>query len=202
MSAREIRAHLCEVRAAPRETGGGITFSGYAAKFNRWSHDLGGFREQILPGAFAESIGRDDVRCLLNHDANHVLGRTKSGTLRLSEDETGLAFEVNAPDVGWVRDLAESVRRGDIDQCSFSFDAEDQEWNLAQPGTRDPDERTIRRARLYDVTIATYPAYEDTNASVRSADEARKEARRLSADRSRRKMERRKREMKLKEREI
>ena len=202
MNSREIRAHLCEVRAAPQENGGGLTFSGYAAKFDRWSHDLGGFKERILPGAFAESIGRDDVRCLLNHDANHVLGRTKSGTLQLFEDETGLRFEVQAPDVGWVRDLAESVRRHDIDQCSFSFDAEDQEWNLAPPGSRDPDERTIRRARLYDVTIATYPAYEDTNASVRSADEARQEARRLRSERARRMIGRRKRELKLKEREI
>ncbi len=167
MSAREIRAHLCEVRAAPE--GDGLRFSGYAAKFDRWSEDLGGFRERIAPGAFSEAVAADDVRCLLNHNPDRVLGRTRSGTLRLFEDNVGLRFEVDAPDVGWARDLRESVWRGDIDQCSFAFEALADDWIWADSGSKALDERTVRRAKLYDVSIVTYPAYTDTVASVRSA---------------------------------
>lgn len=167
MSATEIRTHLCEVRAAPE--GNGLRFGGYAAKFDRWSEDLGGFRERIAPGAFAEAVAADDVRCLMNHNPDRVLGRTRSGTLRLFEDDVGLRFEVDAPDVSWARDLRESVQRGDIDQCSFAFDALADDWVWADPGSRALDERTVRRAKLYDVSIVTYPAYTDTVASVRSA---------------------------------
>ncbi len=178
MSAKEIRAHLCEVRAAPEnKDNAGIVFSGYTAKFSVWSEDLGRFREQIAPGAFAEAVHEDDVRCLLNHNPDRVLGRTTSGTLRLTEDAVGLRFEVTAPDVGWVRDLRESVKRGDINQCSFAFIAVEEDWQWAQPGSAQLDERTVRKARLQDVSIVTYPAYTDTEASVRSAQNVRDTAR-------------------------
>lgn len=166
MSAREIRAHLCEVRAAPE--GGGLQFSGYAAKFDSLSEDLGGFREKIQRGAFADAIARDDVRCLLNHNPDHVLGRNRSGTLKLSEDEIGLKFEALAPDVQWARDLRTSVQRGDINQCSFSFFVDEERWEMKTDG---PDERTLVKVHLYDVSIVTYPAYVSTEASVRSASE-------------------------------
>ena len=71
---------------------------GHAAVFNQLSEDLGGFHEQIMPGTFAEAIERDDVRALFNHDANFVLGRAVSKTLRLSEDARGLAIEIDPPD--------------------------------------------------------------------------------------------------------
>lgn len=142
-------------------------FRGYAAVFNELSDDLGGFRERIAPGAFAESILKDDIRALFNHDANFVLGRNKVGTLRLLEDEKGLYFEVDAPNAQWVRDLSESVARGDIDQCSFGFVALEDEW--VKEGGKDI--RTLKRCQLFDVSIVTYPAYPQTNAQVRSAKE-------------------------------
>ena len=171
MSAREIRAHLCEVRAAPEA--GQVRFAGYAARFNTWSQNLGGFREKILPGAFAEAVQTDDVRCLLNHNPDHVLGRNRAGTLRLTEDEQGLYFEVTAPDTGWARDLRVSVERGDINQCSFQFYAMDEEWNWAMPGSGDIDERTLKKCSLSDVSIVTYPAYLDTVAAVSSGRDMR-----------------------------
>lgn len=175
MSAKEIRAHLCEVRAAPE--GKGIRFGGYTAKFNVWSQDLGGFRERILPGAFAQTIEEDDIRCLLNHDSNHVLGRNLASTLQLFEDEVGLRFEVDAPDTGWARDLKISVERGDINQCSFTFVPVEEEWEWAAPGSGELDERALKRVKLMDVSIVTYPAYTDTEASVRSAQNVRDTAR-------------------------
>lgn len=176
MSAMEIRAHLCEVRAAPE--GNGLRFEGYAAKFDRWSEDLGGFRERIAPGAFARSIAGGDAVALLNHDPNYVLGRVRSGTLQLDEDATGLHFVVDAPDVGWARDLRESVRRGDITQCSFAFRPIRQEWVWAQPGGPEMDERTLLDVELDDVSIVTRPAYPDTEVYARSARDVRDDERR------------------------
>lgn len=205
MSRKEIRTHLFEVRAAPDGAEGRLRFTGYAAKFNTWSSDLGGFREQILPGAFLESLARDDVRCLLNHNPDRVLGRNRAGTLTLGEDESGLRFEVDAPDTGWARDLEKSVARGDINQCSFAFtvDAGGDEWVW----TSDPnqlDERTIRRAKLFDVSIVTYPAYEDTEASVaaRSREDALAERAKALQARTAENRRRLRKRLELKEKEI
>lgn len=162
---REIRTLSTEVRASPKE-GGGLRFAGYAARFNVRSNDMGGFIEQIAPGAFAEAIANDDVRVLFNHDPNCVMGRTKAGTAVLKEDENGLWFDVEAPDIEWVRGLHASVSRGDIDQCSFSFSVEAEEWERGEHGA--PDLRTLKKCRLYDVSIVTYPAYEATSVSARS----------------------------------
>ena len=161
---REIRTMCHEVRAAP-DAGGEPAFEGYAAVFDTWSEDLGGFREKIARGAFSKALERgDDVRALFNHDPNYVLGRTKAGTLELTEDENGLRFRVQLPsDIGWARDLYRSVQRGDISQCSFAFMVEDEDWARGQSG----DERTIRSARLFDVSIVTYPAYEATSVQAR-----------------------------------
>jgi len=184
MKGQEIRAFLSEVRAAPTEKGT-IRFEGYAAKFNVWSQNLGGFREMIMPGAFADSISRgDDVRFLMNHDPNYVGGRTASGTLKLSEDDTGLHFECDAPDVEWTRALKISVERGDINQCSFCFrlnDIGDDEWHWARERGQ-LDERIIHRAELMDVSIVTFPAYLDTEASARSAHDAARAAEKERAD--------------------
>ena len=164
----EVRAFATEVRASPVEDGSGaLRFEGYAALFNSWSQDLGGFREQIAPGAFMKALTADDIRALLNHDKNYVLGRNRSGTLVLTEDERGLRFEVTAPNTQWARDLAESVRRGDIDQCSFGFQTVRDDWRTADG----IDERTLLEVRLFDVSIVTYPAYLDTSANVRSCAE-------------------------------
>lgn len=145
---------------------------GYAARFNEVTEICGFFREKIAPGAFRECAEKDDVRALFNHDPNKVLGRTSNGTLRLSEDEVGLRYEITPPDTQEARDLMVLLERGDVSGSSFTFDmgAGDDEW--------DDDEampmRTIRRiSSLYDVGPVTFPAYPTTSAGARSAEEIR-----------------------------
>lgn len=167
MSEIERRILCREVRA---ETGqdGKTMIRGYAAVFNTLSEDLGGFREQIQPGAFNEAVGSSDVRALVNHDPNIVLGRNKAGTLTMREDAAGLYVEVSPPDTQAARDLLTSMQRGDINQMSFAFTVakEDQAWTRDGTG---PWLRTIKRvSRLYDVSVVTYPAYQQTTAAARA----------------------------------
>lgn len=158
-----------EVRAEPMQDGEGRKLVGYAALFNTPADIAGMFREQIAPGAFSEAIGRDDVRALVNHDANMVLGRSTASTLRLSEDERGLRVEVDMPDTQMARDLGVSMERGDINQMSFGFIARKQDWD----DNEDPPLRTISEAELFDVSVVTYPAYEETEVGLRTLQEYR-----------------------------
>jgi HK97 family phage prohead protease len=163
MERRALTAPL-EVRAESR------TIAGYAAVFNSET-DIGGqFRETIAPGAFKASLA-SDVRALFDHDSSHVLGRTKAGTLRLTEDERGLAVEIDLPDTQAGRDLRVSMERGDIDGMSFGFRVTDQEWD--ERG--DIPLRTIRGVELFEVSVVTFPAYADTEVALRSLNEAKDE---------------------------
>jgi hypothetical protein len=137
---------------------------GYAAVFDKFSSDLGGFIEKIARGAFQKSLKSDDVRALFNHDANYVLGRTKPGTLRLSEDDKGLAIEIDPPDTQWARDLQVSIDRGDISQMSFGFRVVADDWKHVNGK---PSERTLTEVRLFDVSPVTFPAYPQTTVKVR-----------------------------------
>jgi len=138
--------------------------AGHAAVFNQEA-DLGWFREKILPGAFLDSIGKDDIRALFNHDPNFVLGRNTNGTLRLREDDRGLFIENDPPDTQWARDLLTSIERRDISQMSFGFEVMDQRWE-----TKDGIEiRIIARVKLWDVSPVAFPAYDQTDVNVRSA---------------------------------
>lgn len=154
----------------------GVTIRGYAAVFDKYSNNLGGFREIIKPGAFADVL-ENDVRALFNHDANHVLGRTLSGTLRVFQDDTGLGYEVDLPDTQTARDLAISIERGDVTQSSFAF-------TIAPGGATwgEDDQvgytRTITQVgRLYDVSPVTYPAYPDASVAARSLEAYQTETR-------------------------
>ena len=172
---REIRAIPAEFRIQQAENEP-TKIIGYAARFNELSEEMWGMREKIAPGAFKEAIGKSDVRALWNHDPNYVLGRTKNGTLQIREDEQGLFYEVTPPDAQWARDLMESIKRGDVDQSSFAFTVEAQEWDERS----DPITRTIVKVReLFDVSPVTYPAYPTATSGVRSlkdvAEERRKE---------------------------
>lgn len=140
------------------------TIRGHAAVFNKTA-DLYWFKEKVAPGAFKESIGKDDIRALFNHDENHVLGRNVAGTLRLNEDETGLAVEIEPPDTQTARDLVTSIKRGDVSQMSFAFRTLTDEWHL-----EDGDEiRVLIKVQLFDVSPVTFPAYTETDVSLASA---------------------------------
>lgn len=157
-----------EFRAAEEDAPARI--SGYAAVFNARSEDLGGFREIIAPGAFSGTLDAD-VRALINHDSNFVIGRTRSGTLRMVEDEHGLRVDIDLPDTAAARDLAHSMARGDMDQMSFGFRTRDDSWE-----ERDGEViRTLRAVDLFDVSVVTYPAYPQTEAALRSLDQFKRD---------------------------
>ena len=102
----------------------------------------------------------DDVRAFFNHDPNHLLARSTSGTLRLSTDEEGLKYEFDVPDTTSGRDLLVSMKRGDITQSSFAFTVEDDSWE-SENGM---NIRTIKKVkRLYDVSPVSIPAYPDAD---------------------------------------
>jgi len=143
-----------------RADGDGRTFTGYAAVFNADSEPMGGFTERIAPGAFRRSLTSHgwDIKLLANHDAGRVLGSTRAKTLRLTEDDRGLYVEATLPDNTDGQNIAESIRRGDIDSMSFGFSA--------QPGgeswSNDGAIRTLTDVKLYEVSIVAWPAYTST----------------------------------------
>jgi uncharacterized protein len=168
----EQRSFTTQLRADAASGDRGPRIGGYAAAFNSMSHNLGGFREIIAPGAFTRSLKRgDDVRCLQNHNASLLLGRTKSGTLQLREDQHGLYFTCDLPNTNAARDLHALVQRGDVDECSFGFTCDDEDFSEGtDPDTRQRIQiRTLRSVTLLDVSAVTYPAYpEGTSVSTRS----------------------------------
>ncbi len=149
---------------ADEETGDKY-ISGYFSVFNSNYEMWQGASESIDPGAFDGALG-DDIRCLTDHDSRLVLGRTRAGTLFLRTDEKGLWGEVkiNSKDQDAVN-LYERVVRGDVNQCSFGFEILDEER------TEDPVSGdvhwTIKKVKLHEVSIVTFPAYEDTEVTAR-----------------------------------
>jgi len=138
------------------------TVVGYGAVFNSMSNDLGGFREFISPKAFEGRL-EDDVRFLVNHDANLILARTTNGTLRLSVDEKGLRYEADLPNTSTARDLMELLKNGTISQSSFAFTVEEDSWEVKDG----MNIRTIDKvSQLYDVSSVTYPAYNQASSAV------------------------------------
>lgn len=156
-----------EVRARKGDAAG-VVVEGHAAVFERLSQNLGGFVERIAPNAFDRSLGDNpDVRALINHDPSMLLGRTRSGTLRLSKDSLGLAYEIDMPDRQDARDLLVSMDRGDISHSSFAFFVmlDGDEWSETEQGM---PLRTLTALSIHngDVSPVTYPAYEDTDSGV------------------------------------
>ena len=131
---------------------------GHASVYDSRSNNLGGFYEYIEKGAFTEElINKSDVRALINHDPNLILARNTSGTLRLDADEKGLKYEFDMPNTTYGKDLAISMKRGDITQSSFAFTVAEDDWSTDDSGN---NIRTIKKIdRLYDVSPVTYPAY-------------------------------------------
>ena len=135
---------------------------GYALRWNTLSENLGGFVETIDKDALKDA-DLSDVRCLIDHDSSKVLGRTTSETLELSVDEEGLYFRCQLPNTTYAKDLYENIRLGNINQCSFGFilDEEGDRFEKREDGLF---KRTLTKIRsLFDVSIVTYPAYQDTD---------------------------------------
>ena len=163
----ERRYLATELRVERRADGQTPKIVGYAVVWDALSVELWGFREKVVKGAFADSLAAgDDVRALWQHDVNWVMGRTKSGTLRLLEDDHGLAVEIDPPDTEIMRAFITSIERHDVDQMSFAFRATDDRWDI---DANEQYVRTVLRAKLYDVSPVTYPAYPSTEVGLRAA---------------------------------
>lgn len=178
MERRFLSTNVSDVRATKRADGKPI-FAGYGAVFydgtpeteyKLWDDMV----ERIMPGAFDRAISEQhDVRGLFNHDPNHVLGRTKSGTMKLSIDAKGLAYEIEPGDTSVSRDVQVHLDRGDVSGSSFSFVPTEASWIEQTKDGKTMWIREVRSVDLYDVGPVTFPAYESTTAGVRSKDESR-----------------------------
>ncbi len=176
---KAYRPRKDSLRIETRDDSGGVTISGYAAVFYRegeagtqyqiWRNE--DVFERIAPVAFNRALAeKHDVRGLFNHREDNILGKTGSGTVRLSVDERGLKYEIDPPNTAAGRDVTELLKRGDIDGSSFAFTVEGETWSRESDGR---EIRTITDVNLYDVGPVTYPAYESSTSGVRSAVEAR-----------------------------
>lgn len=160
------RRHIArpvEYRAA--KTGPGMLF-GYAAVFNRYSQNLGGFVEQVANVAFNKSLADGNpVIARYNHDDNYLLGTTEAETLRISVDDIGLPYEVDLPETSAGKDTAILSQRGDLRYSSFAFHTIEDEWGLTEQGF---PLRTLLQVHLVDVAPVNSPAYLDSSAGMRS----------------------------------
>lgn len=177
MDERKIR----QLKSVPaefqtREDGEDIVIEGYFAVFNSNYEIAPGMSESIAPGAFSNSIS-GDVRALINHDTTLVLGRTAAHTLELREDNRGLwgRIVINPNDTDAMNARAR-VLRGDVSQCSIGFNIRHEDTEIREDGSV---HWTIREVDLWEVSVCTFPAYEETNISARSdqRDEVKKRAR-------------------------
>lgn len=151
-----------------REENNEPIIEGYFAVFGSDYEIWPGMTESIAPGAFSNTLA-EDVRALIDHETRLVLGRNKAGTLELKEDARGLWGKVRLnPNDSDAMNLYERVKRGDVDQCSFGFQILDEETEFRDDGSV---HWTIREVKLFEVSICTFPAYEETSVSAR-ADEA------------------------------
>jgi uncharacterized protein len=169
---KEIRSYKVEYKSTVKS--GMPVMEGRAAVFNSLSGVMKtkngvAFQEKIMPGAFRNVVG-GDCMALFNHNPDKVLGRKEAGTLRMMESEGGLDFEVDPPDTSYARDLRVSMDRGDIDKCSFGFSVAEggDAWARDERGMIVRSINTI--AKMFDVSIVTYPAYDDTSVATRSID--------------------------------
>lgn len=155
-AALEKRGFALEIRTKGRR------LEGYAATFGTPAVIGGRFTETIAPGAFSGSLrSPSDVLALVDHDPGRVLARTRSGTLRLSEDSRGLAFDLDVPDTAAGRDVLALAERGDLGGMSFGFTALDEQ--------RDADRRELRAVELHEISVVlAWPAYDGTVIQARS----------------------------------
>ena len=163
---RRVNTVEFDVRAGEASSDG-MSFTGYAAVFNSPSEPLP-FTEVIKEGAFKRSLkSRNEIKLFMNHNTDVVLGSTRAGTLKLTEDSRGLLAQAELPDTSAGRDLSVLMKRGDVSSMSFGFSVPPKGDSWSQDGAT----RELHQVRLHEVSIVTgFPAYEATTASVRSLD--------------------------------
>ena len=161
-----------------REDGDEPVIEGYFAVFNSNYEMWPGASESIAEGAFDSTIS-DDIRALTNHDTTLVLGRTAANTLELKTDSHGLWGRVKVnPNDSDAMNTYERVKRGDVSQCSIGFEIRDEETEFNADGSV---HWTIKDVKLYEVSVCTFPAYEETGVNARKRDFAELEKRRVEA---------------------
>jgi HK97 family phage prohead protease len=159
---RTFDADITEMRMSSE--GNGMTFGGYAWKYDSPSLPLGhGFTERIAPGTFTRSLkSRVDIRAYVNHNDELLLGSTRAKTLRIDDRADGGWVEIDLPDTTWGRDIRTLTERGDINGMSFGFSAVKDKWS------DDGTERTLVEAKIWEVSVVTgVPAYPATTAGIR-----------------------------------
>ena len=177
IGSRQIRAQITDFKTRKEENGNEY-LEGYFSVFNTNYNIAPGMSESIAPGAFDETLG-DDIRCLTDHDTRLVLGRTTAGTFEVKADEHGLWGRalINPKDQDAVNTKAR-VDRGDVNQASFGFDILDEETENREDGSI---HWTIKKVKLYECSVVTFPAYQETNISARSKQKAEIEKRKREA---------------------
>ena len=161
-NARQIRSIASEFKT--REDGDQLRIEGYFAVFNSVYQIWDDMSESVAPGAFTDTLG-GDIRALIDHETMYVLGRNQAGTLELREDSHGLwgSILINPNDQD-AMNLYSRVQRGDVNQCSFGFDILEQETEFRDDGSV---HWTIRKVKLYEVSVCTFPAYSETSVTAR-----------------------------------
>lgn len=165
MSRKEKQTRSLKTELKTRAEGEDMTIEGYFVVFNSQTELWPGAYEEVAPNALDSTLS-NDIRALINHDTRLVLGRNKSGTLDLKVDSRGLwgSIKINPNDTDAVN-LYERVKRGDVDQCSFGFNVTSEETDWREDGTV---KWTITGVDLHEVSVVTFPAYEDTGVAARS----------------------------------
>lgn len=164
---RQVRS--VQSQFTTREDNGELRIEGYFAVFNSVYQITSDLSESVAPGAFTNTLG-GDIRALINHDTTLVLGRNTAHTLELRQDEHGLwgSILINPNDQD-AMNLYHRVNRGDVDQCSFGFDILAEDYEIREDGSC---HWTIREVELYEVSVCTFPAYQETNVKARSTERA------------------------------
>ena len=159
---RQTRSIVSDLKTRAEEDE--MIIEGYFAVYNTETELWPGAFEEIAPGAFDNTLS-NDIRALINHDTSLVLGRTKAGTLELKTDGRGLwgRIKINPNDTDAVN-LYERVKRGDVDQCSFGFNIISEEIDYREDGTI---KWIIKEVDLHEVSVCTFPAYEETGVQAR-----------------------------------
>ena len=177
MLEKETRSAFDALEVRKSEEESGVIVEGYSLLFDSWSEDLGGFKEVVTRDSL-RNTNMSDVRALFNHNVDNVLARSSAGTLDLNVDDKGLKFRFKTPNTSYGRDLAENLKNGNVNQCSFGFRVADNGDSFEYDKQENIYKRSLNDiSEISDVSIVTYPAYSETSVApaLRSIDKIEEE---------------------------